>query len=289
VRVIGANLDFSWVVVEVRGQQGWLATFLLDVIGDRNTVPVISPPPTPTPGPATATPTARPIPDIVIQSASPTTITLGVATNVNVTVRNNGTVAAGPFAVAATFPPDGTFTAVNLPGLGALSEVVVQLPVTLSGGTGAFDVTIVADLNNEVNEGEAGEQNNDDFLFEYVIDRQLILINSTTLNVNSSLDLEGNVSPVFDIQYTGAGLVTSSDCTGSAYCIGLLSPALNWDTVTYGAITTNNGINNTFVANAGLAQGTVLGLFTGEGRRAVLRVDAINPGVSVTLTYKVYQ
>ncbi len=288
-RVIGATVDFSWVIIEFRGQQGWLATYLLEVFGDRSTVPVIAAPPTPTPPPLSATPTAQSLPDIVITQAVPTSITLGTATVINVTVRNNGGVAAGPFAIAATFPPDDLFVSASLNGLQPQSEATVQLPITLNQSTGSYEVVIVADLNDEVAEGPAGEANNDDFIFRYTIDRQLILINSTTLGSGASLDLEGNVTPVNDIQYTGAGLVTSSNCTGTAYCLGLLSPTYTWESATYSIITAPNGINATLISNASMVQGTIIGLLTGEGRRAVLRVESINPGVSITLTYRVYQ
>ena len=285
-QIVGANTDFSWVVIQYRGQEGWLATYLLDVFGDRSTIPVIAAPPTPTPPPATATPTPAPIPDIVITSASPATITVGSPTLVNVGVRNAGGVNAGPFAVAATFPPDNAFSSAALPGLNAGAEVVVQLPVTLNGATGNYSVTIVADLNNEVNEGIEGEQNNTAYIFNYKLDRQLILINSTTLLNGNSIDLEGNVNPQFDLQYTGAGLNTTGACDGTANCIGVLSPAFNWDTTHYDLV---NTVNGTLVENAAMQPGTTIGVKTAEGRRAVLRVDAITPGASITFTYRVYQ
>lgn len=288
-QVIGATADFSWVVIQYRGQNGWLATYLLDVFGDRSGIPVILPPPTPTPLPATATPTAAPLPDIVITGASPTNITQGAPTLVNVTIRNAGSVAAGPFAVAVTFPPDNVFASANLAGLAPGAEQLVQLSITLSGATGNYAVAIVADLNNEVNEGAVGEANNAVFAFNYRLDRQLILINNTTLNNGATIDLEGNITPITDLQYTGAGLNTAGTCNNTSNCIGLLSPAQNWDTSHYDAISAATGINTTFIANASLTPGTTVGVLTAEGRRAVLRVDAINPGISITITYRVYQ
>ena len=56
-RIIGASLDFAWVIIDYRGQNGWLATYLLDVTGDRASVPVVAAPPTPTP-PSAPPPTA---------------------------------------------------------------------------------------------------------------------------------------------------------------------------------------------------------------------------------------
>lgn len=287
--VIGATVNFDWVVIEFRGQQGWLATYLLDVTGDRSTIPIISPPPTPTPPPATATPTAAPISDIVIVSASPSNVTVGTTTTINVTIQNIGSVNAGPFAVAATFPPDNYFSAINVPGLAGGAQQIVTLALQANSATGNFSATIVADLNNEVNEGAVGEANNSSFIFNYKVDRPLILINSTTLNTGASVDLEGNLAPQPDIQYTGAGLNTVGVCSATTDCIGLISPALDWNTSHYDALTAANGINTTFIANAALVPGATVGVFTAEGRRGVIRVDSINPGVSITLTYRIYQ
>ena len=286
-RIIGATADFSWVAISYRGQTGWLATYLLEVFGDRATVPVLAIPPTPTPPPATVTPTAPPIPDIIIVSASPNTFTAGTVTNINVTVRNQGGGNAGQFAIATTLQPGNIFTSFNLAGLGIGAEQIVSLPVNFPTTTGNYSETIVADLNNEVSEG-GGEANNSSFIFNYKVDRQIIVINSTTLTTAAQIDLENNVSPIFDLQYTAAGLNTINACTGTTDCIGLLSPALNWDTAHYDAITSANGINASSVANGALTPGTTLGVLTAEGRRAVLRVDAINPGVSVTFTYRIY-
>ncbi|MEQ8677472.1 MAG: ABC transporter substrate-binding protein [Aggregatilineales bacterium] len=288
-QVIGATANFDWVVIEFRGQQGWLATYLLDVTGDRSTIPIISPPPTPTPPPATATPTAAPISDIVIVSASPTNVTVGTTTTINVTIQNIGSISAGPFAVAATFPPDSYFSAINVPGLAGGAQQIVSLALQANSATGNFSAAIVADLNNEVNEGAVGEANNSSFNFNYKVDRPLILINSTTLNTGASVDLEGNLTPQPDIQYTGAGLNTVGTCTATTNCIGLISPALDWNTSHYDALSAANGINTTFIANAALIPGATIGVFTAEGRRGVVRVDSINPGVSITLTYRIYQ
>lgn len=287
-QVIGANTDFSWAVINFRGQNGWMYVPIADIFGDRSTVPVFSPPPTPTPPPATNTPPPPPAPDVVVTGANPTNITFGVQTTVNVTVRNQGGADAGNFAVAATFPPDNQYSAVNVNGLAAGTERVIGLPVQLSSATGNFNVTIIADLNNQLNEGSGGEANNDDFTFNYKVDRQLILINSTTLGTGAQLDLEGNVTPQFDLTYTTSGLQTTASCTGSANCIGLLSPTFTYDTAHYDAINSGNGINQTSIPNASLSPGTTLGILTAEGRRGVIRVDGIQPGVSITLTYRVY-
>ena len=50
-RVLGATPDYAWLVIDFRGQWGWLASYLLATFGNRNLLPVIQPPATPTPGP----------------------------------------------------------------------------------------------------------------------------------------------------------------------------------------------------------------------------------------------
>ncbi len=57
-RLIGTSIDYSWVVISFRGQQGWLATYLLEVTGDLRTLPIIPAPPAPT---VPATPIPVPI------------------------------------------------------------------------------------------------------------------------------------------------------------------------------------------------------------------------------------
>lgn len=43
--VIGATEDFSWLLIDFRGQWGWLAAFLVETVGSRDLVPIISSPP----------------------------------------------------------------------------------------------------------------------------------------------------------------------------------------------------------------------------------------------------
>jgi len=286
-RVIGANNDFSWVVIEYRGALGWLSTDIAEVVGNRNTVAIVAAPPTPTPG-ATFTPAPLPFPDIVIVSASPTVITWNSPTIVNITVRNIGGVNAGPFAVASSFEPGAVFASYNFSGLGAGLEQVVSLTpaLSLAGATGIYSAIIIADLNNEVNES-TGESNNNTFNFTYKLDRPTLLINSATLTTGASLDLEVNAIPTFDITYSGGGLNTTGTCTPTTFCIGVLG-AVNWDTSHYDYITAGNGVNTTAIANSALGIGTTLGVFTAEGRRAVIRIDNINPGISISFTYRVY-
>ncbi|MDX2076620.1 MAG: ABC transporter substrate-binding protein [bacterium] len=286
-RVIGANIDFTWVVIEYRGGLGWLSTDIAEVTGNRNTVAIVAAPPTPTPG-ATSTPAPLPFPDVVIVSASPTTITWNTPTIINVNVRNLGGVNAGPFAIASSFDPGAVFASYNFSGLGAGLEQTVPLTpsLTLSGATGIYSAIIIADLNNEVNES-TGESNNNIYNFTYKLDRPLLLINNATLTTGASLDLEVNAVPTYDITYSGGGLNTTGTCTATTYCMGVLG-AVNWDTSHYDYITGANGVNTTSIANGALVPGTILGVFTAEGRRAIIRIDSINAGISISFTYRVY-
>jgi len=158
-QVVGANPDLTWVVVNVRGTQGWMQREILDTFGNLNTVPIITPPATPTPLPPTATATAAPQADLVVLSVLPTRLFIGVPFNVTVTIRNQGLLDAGPFAVASTLQPGDVYSAVNVPGLPAGQQTTVNLSGTLAGPTGPQNVVIVLDLNLQVAEGPAGEAN----------------------------------------------------------------------------------------------------------------------------------
>jgi hypothetical protein len=175
---------------------------------------------------------------------------------------------------------------VNVPGLAAGASTVINLPVNPIPATGNFDALIIADLNNQINEGGPGEANNSNYTYRYKVDRSSFA-NSSTLGFGASIDLDGN--GIIDINYNASGISTNAPCNGSAYCIGLLSPTLTWDSAHYDAISGTFGINTNLVLNVALTPGATLGILTDSGKRAVLRVDAINPGVAVTFTYRIYQ
>ena len=54
--IIGTNADRTWVVIDFRGQQGWMAAYLLDIRGNLNNTALIEEPPLPTPAAGDATP-----------------------------------------------------------------------------------------------------------------------------------------------------------------------------------------------------------------------------------------
>jgi ABC-type branched-subunit amino acid transport system substrate-binding protein/uncharacterized protein YgiM (DUF1202 family) len=285
VRILGANIDFSWAVIEFRGQQAWISTAsnLIEVFGNRNLVPIVAAPPTPTPAPATATPPVTDFPDLVILDAQPTVIPFNTPISVTVTVANIGGQSAGPFAVATSFQPGDAYAAFNLSGLAAGQSTTIQLPFPAVAQTGNFEVVIIPDLNQQVDEGPIGEANNYSFVYRYRIDRPATT-NVASLVVGSTLALDIDN----DLVLSADGLRTVSTCNGTTYCVGLLSPGLNFDTAYYDAISPANGISSSFIPNISLTPGAVIGVLTSTGARAVMRVDSVNPGVSVSFTYRVY-
>ncbi|MDQ7027644.1 MAG: ABC transporter substrate-binding protein [Anaerolineae bacterium] len=286
-RVIGANIDFTWVVIAFRGQNGWLSRGILDVIGDRNTIPVIAAPPSPIPPPTatlppvTATPPLPQLPDIVISSASPPRLTIGSSFNVNVTVTNAGASAAGPFAVAVTFEPGGVFSAINLPGLGANTSTNITLTGVLAGATGSQTVTIVADLNQQVAEGN-GENNNFAYQFSYVADALLLTTapatGTLTLNELGTIAFDGSGD---DIQWGGGGIAP----LGSTRLV-LLNNFSSLASVHRDAIASAN-LQNLPIGN--VQAGMLIGFLSDSGaKHGVIEVISANPGVSITFNYRTY-
>lgn len=170
--LIGANADLTWYAIDYRQQVSWIPANLVSVFGDVQSLPLLESPPTPTPAPViptatpvppqpTALPTVEPFTDLVMVSAimTPASPTSGQPFTLAVTVRNQGTLAAGPFAVATSFLPGDVFSAVNVPGLAAGTDTVVNLTGTVTG-SGTFTIAIVLDLNNQVDEGPNGKVNN---------------------------------------------------------------------------------------------------------------------------------
>lgn len=280
-QVIGANRDNTWAVIMFRGRQGWLSVSIADVFGNLNDVPIIDPPPTPTPG-FTPTPTPPQEADIVIDTASvnPSPIRPGEPFNVSVTVRNAGNTAAGQFAVAATFPPNNVYSAAIVPGLAPGQSTVATLTGTLTN-TGFYSVVIVADLNNEVPEGPAGEANNT-FVFSYVVDKPIINQGQRALNPGDGLDLEGNGLAV-DVIWNPNG--QQLDISGAAR-LGILTnvsfETVHWDLINPGIV------NQVTILRSQMGARLVIGVITADGNRGAIRVDDI-PGNQLITTFKVYQ
>jgi len=276
IPIIGATVDFSWVVISYRGQQGWLATYLLEVAGDRSQIPVIAPPATPTPGPTNTPP---PVPDIVILSADPDDLVAGDDFTINVTVRNNGNGNAGPFAIAASFQPGDVFAGVTLDaGLQAQQQTVVQLTGELGDDdTGPENVVIVADLNQQVDEGPAGEDNNDDFIFSYFVDRDVQNTGTISIAPAGTLTLEG--SGTIDLLWDGNDLQTQNGAVFEK------QDGINYSSVHYELI--DAGISDTTL-NVGTLPDAVVTMITAEGNRAVFQVRSVTAGGNIEIRFRVY-
>jgi ABC-type branched-subunit amino acid transport system substrate-binding protein len=281
-RVIGTSIDYTWVIIDFRGQQGWLATYLLDVFGDLNTLPIIAPPPTPTPG-VTPTATLAPEPDIVIDAAGvlPSPIVPGQPFTVSVTVRNAGNTNAGTFAIAATFPPNNVYIPALIPSLNAGQSVVITLAGSLTS-TGYYTTAITADINNQVPEGSNGELNNT-FNFSYLVDHPVRNQGSQTLNLGDTIDLEGNFVQG-DANWNADGGLALDAIFGAK--LGVIAgsdiTAVHWDLINPAVI------NRDSSPRAEINLGTLLGIITADGNRGVLRVDSVTD-TQLTVTFKVYQ
>jgi branched-chain amino acid transport system substrate-binding protein len=274
VQVIGANLDFTWLVIQFRGQQGWISAPILDVFGDLRTLPIITPPATPTPAP-TATP--PPTPDIVIDSASgaPSPFIVNQPFTVSVSVRNAGGAPSGQSAIAATFPPNNVYAAGIAPALAPGQSALVNLTGTFSN-TGFYAVVIVADLNNDVAEGN---ETNNFFNFSYGINKPILRQGAQALNPGESLDLEGS-GVLFDVSWDGAQLNALSTAK-----IGVIPnvtvSTVHWDLINPAVV------NGTTIPNGSLVPGTIIGVITADGNRGVIRVDNLTG--QLAMTFIVYQ
>lgn len=277
VRVIGATTDFTWLVIDYRGQQGWLATYLVETFGDRTTVPIIQPPASPTPPPPTATATPSPRADIIILNATPDRITLGEPFTVTVTVLNQGSLPAGPFGVAATFEPGGAYAGVTINSLGAGQQTNIQLQNTLNGDSGPQDIKIIADLNDQVDEGPSGEANNSFYTYSYIADEEIENSGTLTINPGGTLDLEGTGTN--DVTWTGSDL----DTAGGMYVITGFNTL---DDIHHDAIDTN--LANTLSLNVSLLPNAIIGIVTADGNRGVMQITSVTSGGPITIRYRVY-
>ena len=276
--VLGATPDYAWFVIDFRGRWGWLASHLVVTFGNRSLLPIIQPPTTPTPPPFTIAP-SQPEADIVVFYAEPARLILDQQATINVSARNQGSTAAGAFAIAATFEPGGIFAGVNAPGLAAGEQRVMQLSATLRGASGPQSVIIVADLNNEVAEGAAGEANNRVYAFRYIADRAILASGASSFGVGA-IDLDGFGVP--DLTWTGAELAAM----GNAGMV-VLSAFSAIDDAHYDAIDPAQA--NLRSLRVDQAMNATIGIRTADGHRGVLRATGVAGDGSIALTYRVYR
>jgi hypothetical protein len=279
-RILGAIPDYTWVMIDYQGGVGWVKTEFVEILGDLAAVAIVQPPPSPTPA-ATETPTLPPDPDIVIDNVvlNPPQPIPNLPFTATITLRNAGGGAAGRFAIAATWEPDKKYTATFVEGLAGGQQVQIQLTDTLTQTGSQLQVVIIADLNNEVQELNEGNNNyNITYRVDYPVDA-----NQTgfQLGANTALDLHGGQNDLFWDGYNiamrqGAQIGQLQGMTFEFVHYDLLSPAL----VAYDPV--GFGVDKVLA-------GAVFGMITAEGRRAVIRVDNLTPGGPITLSYRVYR
>lgn len=284
VKLTGANSDLTWFTFVFREQQAWITgdTSLISLFGDPRTLPVVQPPPLPT---ATALPsststvTPEPRADITFISATlnPPIPQPGQPFQLSVTVQNIGTVNAGEFAIATSFKPGDVYAAQVVAGLPVGQQITVLLSATVNG-TGSENIAIVIDLNKQIDEGAAGEANNE-IPFSYKIDRPYVAQGTVQLAPSTSLDLFGGTQ---DITYTGTDLVPIN---GAQFGIiaGVQFSQLHYDFLSPALVNSTNGI-----PLANLPAGALVGIYTSEGARGILRVNSVN-GSNLVLDYFIYQ
>ncbi|MEP7291527.1 MAG: ABC transporter substrate-binding protein [Chloroflexota bacterium] len=280
--IIGTSADNTWVVINFRGQQGWLAAYLLQVTGDLRNVPIIPTPPTPTVG---VTPTASPAPfaDLIIVSASisPNPIVPNQNFTVTVTVGNIGGTPAGQFIVSGTFPPSNVLLSATVPGLAPGQSAVVNMSGVLSG-SGGYTTSLQMDSANQVNEGTVGEQNN---LYDlsYNLGVSIMNQNSGTLDLGATIDLEGNAAQG-DANWNNDGGVLGLKAIFGAK-LGIIGTG-DFNAVTYEQVNPAT-INRDAIPSTELAVGTLVGIITADGHRGVMQVTAISD-TQISLNYKVW-
>jgi ABC-type branched-subunit amino acid transport system substrate-binding protein len=273
---VGANQDFSWLVVSFRGTQGWVFAGLVDLGGNLNELPIIVPPPTPTVAP-TMTPSLVPFADLVVVSATlePTSPLSGQQFVVRTIVRNQGNVTSPETAVAASFQPGDVYTSGTIPSLlaGQATEVLLRPTVT---GSGTYTVELVVDLNNLVNEGTAGEANNL-FPVTYTLNHTILRSGSISMTPGQQHDPVG--SGTMNLAWDGSQL------TGLNGAQVAVLPGVDWNTLRYSQLA---GVAGNTVPRASLPTGIVVGLVTApEGYRGALRITGYD-GDTLRYEYRIY-
>lgn len=281
-QIIGASLDNAWVIINFRGQQGWLAAYLLDVTGDLRSVPVVAAPPIPT---SAVPPTASPAPfaDLIIASASisPNPVIPNQNFTVTVNVSNIGATPAGQFVVSGTFAPNNSLLTAVVPALAPGQTSAVAMSGILSG-SGTYTVGLQIDANNQVDEGPVGEQNNL-YNLSYSLGVSELNRGTGTLDLGATVDLEGN-GVQGDANWNADGGVLGLKGIFGAR-LGVLGTG-DYNAITYDqinpSVTTRDSIPRTEIN-----VGTLIGIITADGHRGVMQVTAVSD-TQISLSYKVY-
>ncbi|MBN1202882.1 MAG: ABC transporter substrate-binding protein [Anaerolineae bacterium] len=276
LRILGAIPDYSWLNVDYQGGVGWIKTEYTETGGDLATVIVLQPPPTPTLA-ATPTFTIAPYTDLVIDTVvlNPAQPVPNKPFTATVTIRNTGGGAAGQFSVAATFEPGSVYTSAFVNGLAGGQSTQVQLTGTLIG-TGVFTVAVIADLNNEVQENN---ENNNMYNITYRADYPLYADQAgQQLTEWTDWDLYGGT---VDFTWDGYNIAMQNGAT-----MGILG-GTTYENAHYDALTPAVINNATGVGTDKVNTGVVIGIYTAEGKRAVMRIDN-RQGTTIWISYRVY-
>ncbi len=285
LRVIGRSQDSRWLVVDYRGQYGWVAAWIVETFGTHNLVPIVQPPLTPTPIatsiPAPTSPAAAWEADIVIVSARPGRIAVDQPSLIDVTVMNRGATAAGNFSIASAFQPGDNYASASLNGLGAGESAQIQLQAQIHGEPGAQAVVIVADLNNQIWEGTAGEANNEDYVFHYYADSPVFHEASTTI-AGHSVDLEGFGGGIVDISWSDRILRTLNNAR-----LVWISDYDRYADIGFGDIDVARAFSQALPLEQALHK--TFGVVTSEGRRGVLHFYELSPEGWARIRYRIYR
>ncbi|MFN8448819.1 MAG: ABC transporter substrate-binding protein [Anaerolineae bacterium] len=280
--IVGTDINYTWVVINFRGQQGWLLASQLDITGDLRSVPILPAPPTPAPA-ITATPSPEPNIDLIIVSASiaPNPVVPNQNFTVTITVGNIGNAPAGAFSVAGTFPPNNQYLVGQVASLGPSQSTTLTLSGILSG-TGTYTTSLQIDANNQVNEGGVGEQNNT-YNVTYTVDIGVLNQGTITLNLGDTLDLEGN-RVQGDVNWNSDGGTLGLKAIFGAHLglLGAVDPnTVNYQMINPGAMTRDS------IARTEMSVGTVIGIITADGHRGWMQVTALSD-TQIGLIFRVY-
>ena len=278
VTIIGRNQDFTWYFIQYQGRTGWISAEFVDVFDPGNQLAALSlvaAPATPSPSPS-----PRPSgPDLIIRDVtlSPQQPEPGSPVIATIVIENVGLTDAGGFAIATSFRPGDVYTANTLSGLAAGQTITTTLSNVISSTGYVPDLGIIVDLNNNVNEGTEGENNNL-YTIAYKVDRTTVSEAQAVLSPAGSINFYGaNV----DLSWDGTTF-TASTISGMAR-IGAVGAGLDFVTAHYDVVSTY--ATGTSYSNP--AQGQTFAIITDEGDYGYLQVNSFN-GSNVTFTYRIY-
>lgn len=169
VPVVGRSITGTgwWLVELPDGRRGWVAPTTVQVTGNTDNVPAVSPPPVPVAPTATPVPVAQQ-PDAVLTNVRfDRDLVMGQNFQIFATVRNDGGVTLPDTTVACNFTPVNQIFSSPLGALAPGQQVDVVITARLdAGGNSNVTANCAVDLNNLI--AEVNENNNYFNLTAYV-------------------------------------------------------------------------------------------------------------------------